>query len=288
MDFYYLDKTDSKYPDLLREISDAPSRIYVRGELPNSTLPLVGIVGTRKATKYSKELANETAKKLARAGVAVVSGLAMGIDTEAHKGALEGGGITIAVLGNGIDSIYPAQNEKLAKRILDEGGAIISEYGPDEPSYRGRFIERNRIISGLSLAVVVVEAPERSGAISTARFAAEQGRSVFVFPSTPSNRAYRGSHELIRDGATLVADVDEILEDIGAEAAHKSEEKMKKLGGDEYKIVSVLTDAGKPLKVDMILELTTLEPQVASNILTTLVLEGIIRETDNGYEISSS
>src|SRR3989344_7367046 len=166
--------TDAGYPSLLSEIQSAPSQIFVRGLLPDSALPTVAIVGTRKATKDGRELARKTAMELAEAGVVVISGLAMGIDTEAHKGALKVKGITIAVLGNGIGSIYPAQNERLAKEILETSGTIISEYGSDEPSYKYRFIERNRIISGLSLGVVVIEAPEQSGALSTARFAGEQ------------------------------------------------------------------------------------------------------------------
>jgi len=288
MNFSTIRVEDSEYPPLLREIEGAPSLIYVRGSLPDPKLPAVAIVGTRKATKDGKGIASETARGLANAGVVVISGLAMGIDTEAHKGALAGGGLTIAVLGNGIDSIYPAQNEGLAKRILDSGGVIISEYGSDEPSYKGRFIERNRIISGLSLAVVVVEAPARSGALSTARFAAEQGRDVFVFPSSPHNKNYKGSHELIRDGATLVTETDEILDDLGITKGPKHEQKLKDLTGDEYKIVEILRLAGKPLKVDTIIEQTTLEPHVTSNLLTTLVIEGIIKEGANGYEIGNS
>ena len=167
MDFSTIQIGNTKYPPLLREAQDAPSQLYVRGSLPKTDLPTVAIVGTRKVTKDGKDLARKTAKELASAGVVVVSGLAMGVDTEAHKGALLGDGITVAVLGNGIDSIYPAQNEGLAKEILSSDGAIVSEYGADEPSYKWRFIERNRIISGLSLGVVVIEAPERSGGNSS-------------------------------------------------------------------------------------------------------------------------
>src|SRR3989338_6367771 len=139
--------TDAGYPSLLSEIQNAPSQIFIRGLRPDSALPTVAIVGTRKATKDGRELARKTAMELAEAGVVVISGLAMGIDTEAHKGSLKAHGITVAVLGNGIDSVYPVQNERLAREILETGGAIISEYSSDEPSYKYRFIERNRIIS---------------------------------------------------------------------------------------------------------------------------------------------
>src|SRR3989344_5446052 len=268
MNFSTFGIESNEYPPLLREIGSAPMLLHVRGALPDPTLPAVAVVGTRKATRDGKELARKTAHELADAGVIVVSGLAMGIDTEAHKGALEAGGITIAVLSH--------------------GGAIISEYGSDEPSYKGRFIERNRIISGLCLGVIVIEAPEKSGAISTARFAAEQGRGVGGFFSCPHNKKYKGSHELIRDGATLVTNVGEVLEDLGLKKSHKLEDQMKELSGDEYKIVSVLKDAGTPIDIDTIIELTTLEPQAASNIIMTLVVEGIIKEGSTGYEISNS
>ena len=288
MHFSLIDTENENYPELLMEIQSPPSPLYLMGSLPDQTLPTVAIVGTRKASRDGRELARKTAKELSEAGVVIVSGLAMGIDTEAHKGTLEAGGVTIAVLGNGIDSVYPAQNEKLAKKILEKGGAIVSEYGPGEPSYRNRFIERNRIISGLSLGVVVIEAPERSGALSTARFAGEEGRSVFVFPNSPRNKNYSGSHALIRDGATLVTDTEEILEDLGIGPVHKTEKKMKNLSEDEYRVLRVVANAGKPINIDMIIEETTLDPHVASNVIATLVIEGIIKEGNTGYEISNS
>ena len=288
MHFSLIDTENENYPELLMEIQSPPSPLYLMGSLPDQTLPTVAIVGTRKASRDGRELARKTAKELSEAGVVIVSGLAMGIDTEAHKGTLEAGGVTIAVLGNGIDSVYPAQNEKLAKKILEKGGAIVSEYGPGEPSYRNRFIERNRIISGLSLGVVVIEAPERSGALSTARFAGEEGRSVFVFPNSPRNKNYSGSHALIRDGVTLVTDTEEILEDLGIKPVHKTEQKMKNLNEDEYRVLRVVANAGKPINIDMIIEETTLDPHVASNVIATLVIEGIIKEGNTGYEISNS
>lgn len=288
MNFYELSLNHKKYPKLLSEIDSAPKIIYVIGEFDLGDSPTVAIVGTRKATKDGLDLARKTANELTRAGVTVISGLAMGVDTAAHKGALEKNGKTIAVLGSGIDEIYPAQNERLAKDIVDKGGAIISEYGPGEPSYKYRFIERNRIISGLSWGVVVIEAPEKSGAIATARFAAEQGRNVFVFPSTPNNKQYAGSHELIRDGATLVTKTDEILEDLDIKTKPNREEVFHKLGASEMNIISALGRAGKPLDIDTIIEVTTLEPQVVSNAITILVMEGIIKEGSRGYEISNS
>jgi len=288
MEFTSISVEDKNYPALLKEIPGAPAKIYIRGTLHKPGLPTVAIVGTRKATKDGRELAAATAKKLAKAGVVVVSGLAMGVDTAAHVGTLNGNGVTIAVLGNGIDSVYPAQNQKLAQKIIKNGGGIISEYGLDEPSYKGRFIERNRIISGLSLGVVVIEAPERSGALTTARFAAEQGRDVFVFPGPAKSPHYAGSHALIRDGATLVTKTSDILEDIGVTASLDSSTATKNLKPDEYAVVQAISGAGRPLSVDMIIELTTLEPHMVSQVVATLTIDDIIKEGELGYEISNS
>ena len=287
MNFSHISVEDEHYPNLLKEIQNPPGEIYFRGALPELKLPMVSIVGTRKATREGKELAGQTAKELVEAGVTVVSGLAMGIDTAAHRGALDGGGSTMAVLGNGIDSVYPAQNYKLAERIIKMGGTIISEYAPGEPSFKHRFIERNRIISGLSLGVVVVEAPGRSGALSTARFAGEQGRGVFVFPSSPKNKNYEGSHSLIRDGATLITKTDDILEDLDIDRQASSPLMTRELNAEEYRVVSAISAAGKPINVDMIIELTTLEPHAVSRVVTMLTVEGIIIETETGYEISN-
>src|SRR3989344_1661524 len=162
-------------PRMLKEISGPPDKLFVMGELPDENVPLIAIVGTRKATTHGLSTAAKLAEELSRAGIAVVSGLAMGIDTAAHTGALKGGSPTLAVLGNGLPKIYPAQNENLAKKIIEQGGAVVSEYETGTPSYKDNFIQRNRIISGLSLAVVVIEAPARSGALATAGFAARQG-----------------------------------------------------------------------------------------------------------------
>ncbi|MCR4260962.1 MAG: DNA-processing protein DprA [Candidatus Colwellbacteria bacterium] len=203
----------SEYPKLLGEISDAPALIYVRGELKLDR-PLIAVVGTRQATTEGKKIAEEFSKELARAGFGIISGLALGIDASAHKGALDAQGSTIAVLGNGIDDIYPPENRELADRILGSDGAIISEYGPGEPIEKTNFIQRNRIISALSIAVLVIEAPIHSGALVTARTGGEQGKDVFVVPGPIGNPNFEGSHKLIRDGAILVSSVEDILEDL--------------------------------------------------------------------------
>ena len=204
---------DPGYPKLLGEITDAPPSIYVRGQL-RLDKPLIAIVGTRKATREGEKIAEEFARDLAKAGFGIISGLALGIDAAAHKGALSVKGNTIAVLGNAIDEVYPLENKGLADRIIKSGGAIISEYGPGEPIEKNNFIERNRIISALSIAVLVIEAPVHSGALITARMGGEQGKDVFVIPGSVGNPNFEGSHKLIRDGAILVSSVKDILEDL--------------------------------------------------------------------------
>ncbi len=288
LEFIEVENNKEGYPPLLGESSNPPKKLYVRGAPINTDQATVAIVGTRKATKQGLELAETTAYDLARAGVVVISGLAMGVDTAAHKGALKAGGKTIAVLGNGIDSIYPAQNEKLAQKILESGGAVISEYGPREPSYKGNFIERNRIISGMSLGTVIIEAPERSGALATARFAGEDGRAVFVFPGPAKSPHYAGSHALLRDGTTLVTDASEILGDLDIESTSSvSQINLDEFGADEHAVLEALQKAGAALNVDRIIELTKLDPQIVSKSLATLTIWKVIQETESGYEVSN-
>ncbi|HAT73049.1 MAG TPA: DNA-protecting protein DprA [Elusimicrobia bacterium] len=190
---------DEGYPELLKKIYDPPLVIYVRGELKPQ--PAAGIVGTRKATAYGLRTAARLARELAGAGVAVASGLARGIDTAAHQAALEAGGVTWAALGAGLNEIYPWENKKLAERIVEGGGALISEFPLDKGPLQANFPRRNRIISGLSLATVVVEGGFESGALITARFALDQGREVLAVPGPVDSPASRGPNFFIKNGA---------------------------------------------------------------------------------------
>ena len=281
------------FPKLLKEIPDAPKKIYVLGELPDLSddSPLIAIVGTRKATDYGKQFAKEISQKLTEMGVIIVSGLAMGIDTAAHEGAITANGKTIAVLANGLDSIYPAQNENLAKKILELGGAIISEYALTTPAYPNQFLERNRIVSGLSIATIVIEAPNRSGSIATARLAAEQGREVFILPGPANHPNYQGSHKLIRDGARLITSLEDILEDlnINQNLKIKNQNDNAKFKNDINKIsdknqlliIKAVQNAGKPLYIDEIIKITKLEPHIASQTIAFLTIAGIIKEAEN-------
>ena len=174
--------SDANFPEPLKEIHCPPLGIYVRGEIGRAQTPSLAIVGTRKSTEEGKETARAFARELASRGVRIVSGLALGIDAAAHEGALDAKGHTIAVLGNGLDQLYPRNNERIAKGIIASGGAIISEYPLGTPPLPHHFLERNRIVSGLTQGVLVIEAPKESGALATARFALEQNRYVFVVP----------------------------------------------------------------------------------------------------------
>ena len=204
----------SQYPHRLEDLPDAPPMLFVRGEITTDDQLAVAIVGTRHATHYGLKQAERFGYALAKAGVTVVSGLARGIDAAAHNGALNGGGRTLAILGSGLGQIYPSEHQGLAKAVAADG-AVISEYAPDAKPRGGMFPQRNRLIAGLSLATLVVEAPDRSGALITARMASEQGRDVLALPGNVTNRASRGCNQLIRDGATLVQTVDDVLESLG-------------------------------------------------------------------------
>ena len=274
----------SQFTPRLRQIPDAPSKIFVSGNLFFNDEPAVAIVGTRKATAQSLRTAREIAVELAQQGIIIVSGLAMGIDTAAHEGTLSVGGKTVAVLGNGLDKIYPAQNQNLAKEILSKGGAIVSEYEAGVPSFKQNFIQRNRIISGLSLAVIVVEAPERSGALATAGFAARQGREVFVVPGGFNNYNYVGSHLLLREGARLTASVKDIIEDLGLEI-EDNELKRENINEVESLILKVISEAGSALEVDKIIQLTKLDAQKVNQNLASLLIKGFLEEAGGGYTI---
>ena len=207
---------DPRFPASLLAIGDCPSALYYCGRLDAFDAPAVAIIGSRAASAVALEMASRLSADLSRLGVVIVSGLARGVDSAAHRGALEEGR-TIAVLGSACDVIYPAEHASLATRIV-ERGLLVSEYPPGTPPHRGRFPMRNRIISGLSRAVVVIEAHEKSGSLITARYALQQGRDVMAVPGNPLTGRNRGGHALIRDGAKIVEDADDILEELALAA----------------------------------------------------------------------
>lgn len=284
--FLSIPLNDSRYPSLLEHIPDAPKRLFVSGALPPMDAMAIAIVGTRKATTQGKIIAKRIAHELALRHIIVVSGLAIGIDTAAHEGAVEANGKTIAVLANGIDTIYPSQNKHLADKIIANGGAIISEYPLETPPYPNQFLERNRIVSGLCVATIVIEAPDRSGTLATARFALEQGREVFVVPGSPDHPNYKGSHRLIREGARLITSTDDIYEDLAIDVRPGKQGALY-LPQDPQaqRIMTALAEAGSPLSVDKLSELTTMEAHEINTALASLVMEGIVKEVERGYSI---
>lgn len=278
---------DDKYPRLLKETSSPPPILYVKGEIPAG--PAVAVVGSRLATNYGLDMAARLSRELAARGIVIVSGLALGIDSAAHKAALEVGGKTVAVLGSGLDeaSIYPSQNKPLAREIIENGGVVISEFPCGTNPLPHHFPQRNRIVSGLSLGVLVVEAREKSGALITANFALQQNREVFALPGSASSQSSAGTNKLIQQGAKLVMSADDILEELKIETKNIKTENIKKgvkLNNlsDREKIVAKLLGR-EPLDVDRIIETTKLSASDVLSALSILEIKGIVKQSDGKY-----
>lgn len=268
------------YPGLLSRIADPPGVLFVRGRLEPCDALAVAVVGARNASPYGKRVAWQIASGLARAGYTVISGLARGIDAAAHRGALDAGGRTIAVLGTGVLNIYPPEHADLAGEVIARG-AVVSEAPPLAEAHAGAFPQRNRIVSGLTLGTLVVEATERSGALITARLAGEQGREVFAVPGQVDCRTARGCHRLIRDGAKLVESVDDVLEELGplfetttsADGRSVRSPAELQLGDIEQRVLAAVDDSGSPSSVD-IDDVVAASGFSASQVLSTIgVLE---------------
>lgn len=273
------------YPPLLREIADPPLALFVQGRLPLDA-PMVAMVGTRRATAYGLRTARRLAEELAACGITVVSGLALGIDAAAHAGALDAGR-TVAVLGSGLDHLGPASNRPLARRILEAGGGLVSEYRPGTPPAAGQFPARNRIVSGMARAVVVVEAPERSGALITADLALEQGREVMAVPGAIDQPQSAGALELLSQGAKLVTGVEDILSelpgfDLSPRTQRGTEGLPVSLPPEEARILAALES--EPLHVDRIVAKTGLPTAVVTALLLVLELKAfIVQLPGNSY-----
>lgn len=278
-------KDEAGFPELLREIHTCPWALYYRGDLAAAKNPGVAIVGTRRATTGGLNIAKNFSNKLAAAGVNIISGLALGVDTYAHTGALEGAGKTAAVLACGLDTVYPATNSQLAEKIIAGGGVVISEYPIKSETLPFRFIERNRIISGLSNATVIIEAPTESGALATAKFALEQNRDVGAIPGPVNHQNYVGNHGLIKSGAALITGPDDILAMLNLDQLPLKIKKSPVLTEDETAIVNILKLETEPLYIDKIIELVRLEPQITQRALSLLLMKDIIRENGGRFEI---
>jgi DNA processing protein len=290
---------DPSYPANLRETHDPPPYLYVKGGLIEGDRVAVAIVGSRMATDYGRKLTRKMARELSAKGVTVVSGGARGIDTEAHRGALEGGGRTIAVLGCGIDVVYPGENKELFARVA-ERGAVVSEYPMGTPPESQNFPPRNRIISGISMGVLVMEAAEDSGSLITAQYSLEQGREVYALPGSVSSPTSKGTNSLIKKGAKLVENPDDILEDLfpyikgylrdtGHDATSEEDGAQREeldsdtcaverlgLEGDETTMFGLIT--AEPSHIDQLAEKSGIAVPKALSLLLGMELKGAVRQ----------
>jgi DNA processing protein len=275
----FVGRSEPEYPPLLQELHDPPAGLFVRGspELELLRRPAVAIVGARACSAYGSQVARLLARELAGAGLVVVSGLARGVDGEAHRGALDSGGPTVGVLGCGIDRDYPAAHAQLAARIC-ERGLVVSEYAPGVEPAPWRFPARNRVIAALAAATVVVEARERSGALITADFALEGGREVFAVPGEITSALSSGTNALLRLGATPLTAAADVLEALGVEAP---EPPPLDLDGDAALVLEVLASAGAG--VDELVHGTGLDAAAVATALAELELVGVVTEAEGVY-----
>jgi DNA processing protein len=271
---------DEEYPEQLRNIASAPALLYLRGALTPDDALSIAIVGTRRATAYGREVTHRLATDLAALGVTVVSGLAKGIDGIAHDRTLAAGGRTVAVLGHGLHTIYPPEHKSLAARIADGGGALVTEYPLGARIDPANFPARNRIISGLALGVVIVEADRKSGAMITADFAADQGREVFAVPGSVLSPMSAGCNALIKDGARLVTDVDDILADLRLEIRreqHATQRALPTLPGVPGADVLLGALSAEPCHIDDLCRACGLPISDVNGLLVQLQLTGAVR-----------
>lgn len=278
---------DKEYPALLKEIHDAPPILFVRGNLKLISRPQIGIVGSRNPSSNGREIAHNFAKHFSEVGFSVTSGLAEGIDAAAHKGALLGAASTIAVLGNGLDQVYPASHRHLAQDVIEQG-ALVSEFPIGTPPLASHFPRRNRIISGLSMGILVVEAALKSGSLITAKHALEQGREVFAIPGSIYSVLAKGCHALIRQGAKLVETAEDVLEELGALAKYIANPKIK-LAAKRASSLSESEEAFlahmgyESTSVDAIVTRSGLTASEVSSMLLELELQGRVVSVPGGY-----
>jgi DNA processing protein len=273
-------QADKDYPASLREIYDPPLALYIKGTIPETWPRGVALVGSRETSHYGLETAKKLGYQLAYAGVPVISGLARGIDTAAHLGALAAKGTTWAVLGCGLDKMYPPENDALAAKIVESGGCLISELPLGTAPDKRTFPMRNRIVAGMSFGVLVIEAGRQSGALITARQALEQGRQVFAVPGRIDNPLAQGCHQLIKDGAKLVEGVEDILGELEffqfREDAPKPRPLPANLSGDEEKVYAAIELDETP--IDAIIQATNLPPGTVSSALLRLEMKKLVRQ----------
>lgn len=286
MDYKILKIKDEKYPEKLRQIKNPPKRLYYIGNIKLLEKPILAVIGTRNITEYGKKYGKTFSIELAKKFV-IISGLAIGVDTVAHKSAIEIGGETIAVLGSGFDNIFPKENIQLFNKIVENNGLVISEYSPKVVAKSANFPKRNRIVSGLSDGVLIVEAGYRSGTTITASLAKEQGKNVFVIPGSLDNIYSVGANKLIQEGAMLVTEV----EDITIHYPQIINKKWKKVDAipqikDEYLEIYKILQNGQMGIEELSIKLKSKDIREIANLLTMMEIEDlIVQEIGNGYKI---
>jgi DNA processing protein len=284
------------YPQKLKEIYDPPLVLFVKGDCKVLNRPQFAIVGSRNVSVHGRETAYRFARELSEQGIVVTSGLALGVDAHAHKGVVENKSATIGVIATGIDNCYPARHKNLVKEIIENGGAIVSEFLPNTPPKSGHFPKRNRIISGMSAGVLIIEAAMRSGSLITARFALEQNRDVFAVPGNINNPQIKGCHWLIKQGAKLVEELADIMEEVSfdsknsldlrlKQSRNKEKEKESKKSCDQDLFNdSLLASVGYEITpVDTVVSRSKLPTDVVLTRLTMLELRGLVSAVPGGY-----
>jgi len=275
-------RDDKNYPENLKDLDNAPMVLYIRGKLKAEDTNAVAVVGSRKMTSYGREVTEKFSSELANFGITIVSGLARGIDTAAHKGALSVGGRTIAVLGCGLDSVYPPENTQLASEIIEKESAVVSEYPLGHPALPINFASRNRIVSGLSKAVLVVEGAEKSGTLLTASSAADQGRTVFAVPGQITSPLSAAPLFLLKNGAKIATEPSDILEelDIQVKVDREKIEKVMPSTKEETELLEILTN--EPLHLDEVARISSLDTPSVSARLTIMELKGLVKNMGGG------
>lgn len=282
---YLVEKEDKEYPGKLKNIANPPERLYVNGKLPEEDVLTIAIVGARNCTPYGSEMAKYFGRELAYAGVQIVSGMARGIDSYAHWGALEAGGMTFAVLGCGADICYPKENDKLYEKIFSQGG-VLSEYELGTPPLSSYFPQRNRIISGLCDGILVIEAREKSGSLITVSLGLEQGKDIFALPGRSTDMLSKGCNRIIREGAVLVESPEEILEEYGFSSKYKLRKNKKNniLLETKEKIVYSRLSL-EPKHLNTLVEETKWSVSEVMGALLNLELSGRIKDVGGGYYV---
>lgn len=278
----YITMYDKSYPQLLKETPDFPALLYMRGNVLALKMPSIAVVGSRKYTNYGRKIAYNLSKSCAEAGLSIVSGLALGIDAMAHRAALDADGTTVGVLGCGLDNIYPAANFSLGREIIEKGGAIISEFPPGTPPLVHHFPQRNRIIAGLSMGTLIVEAAEKSGALITAYCALDYNREVFAVPGNIDSEMSKGTNILIQKGAKMVTKAEDIFEELDIKVK-RAEQKSKEIfpESEEEKIVVECLSSGDK-SIDEIISERKINIIALSSALSMMEMKGMVENLGGG------